>query len=175
MKTLTNHILEKLIINKDFKKFKYDFENLNFVYVLSFWICGGHEFSFHTRDIITIKKLNYNNYICEYDYNDFIKKISRKYEFIEEYNILYYAAYDKIEVFVHPNDIEKLTSMLNFLNKDEINDEIKLTSILQIGLDIQNTDFIETDKLSKYFKMSFYGYEAIKDDIRKRIEKLKTL
>ena len=43
--------------NSKAKGFKYDFENLNFVYVLSFWICGGHEFSFHTRDIITIKKL----------------------------------------------------------------------------------------------------------------------
>lgn len=142
MKSLSEHINEKLLINKNFKNLN-NFENVDEVYGIS-WHKLDKTFYIAKYEVDDICQINDNPVRYEitgastyYGFKDIQCKL------IKDYNILYNDG-PRNFILIHPDDKEKLELLTKFADCLKENYETHLDYILKISLKIDYTKFLHS-------------------------------
>lgn len=142
MKSLSEHINEKLIINKNFKNFD-NFENVDEVYGIS-WHKLDKTFYIAKYEVEDICQINDNPVRYEITgVSTYCGFRELQFKLIEDYNILYNDG-PRNFILIHPEDKERLELLLKFADCLKENYETHLDYILKTSLKIDYTKFLHT-------------------------------
>ena len=145
MKSLSKHINEKLLINKNFKNFKNldNFENADEVYGIS-WDKLDKTFNIAKYKVKDICEINNNPVRYEITgVSTYCGFRELQFKLIEDYNILYNDG-PRNFILIHPEDNERLELLLKFADYLKENYETHLDYILKTSLKIDYTKFLHT-------------------------------
>ena len=144
MKSLSEHINEKLLINKNFKNlYPYNFENADEVYGIS-WYKLDKTFYIAKYEVEDICEINDNPVRYEITgASTYCGFRELQFKLIEDYNILYNDG-PRNFILIHPEDKDRLELLTNFVDCLKENYETHLDYILKTSLKIDYTKFLHS-------------------------------
>lgn len=165
MKTLNQHIQEKLIVNKNYKSVSYDFSDVKELYLVRFFKKNNKPENYITIDIINVESIIIkDDDICilngDFKLNDnaFYLKMKFKYDLtngiLYRIDSLFHLYFD---ILIHPSLKDKFKKFV----EDVLNNPDK-TYFADDVFDILN---IKCPEFEKQFKVEYDHYDNADDPI----------